>query len=219
VNFQALARKPFKVIAFFLLGLILSLGWWSLAIAGNRPESAYLPVSLLAVMGGFLPALVIIAIMHFAKANRKSRLRLKSLGILGFVAYPILITVFYFSQLLTAQPSMDLKWLFHPAILVFNLMAVLVIGPIADCLGIKARVTNTLKEKFPTNQGKLIALFTYWIWHLPLIFLNGSALSALGFSNGFLGGYLLTILMISYFLSWGYDRERRLVLFTALKHY
>lgn len=219
MSFHVLARKFFKTISLLFLGSLISLGWWSLANAGNRPANFYLSVSLWVVLGGFLPALMGIVVMHRAKRAKKNRLRFTPWGILVFNAYPALITALYFSQLLTPQPLVNPKWFFHPVVLVFNLMAVLMIGPLGDCLGYKARVLQTIKAIFPTHQGKLIVLFSWWIWHLPFIFLNGSALSALEFSNSFLAGYLLTILVISYFLSWGYDHERRLVLFTAFKHY
>ncbi len=219
MNHSLMTQKSFKVLVRLVLGLIISLGWWSLAAAGSRPDRTNLWVSLLIVLGGFLPALIAIGLIKLTRGIQPTRLAVNFWGVMGFAAYPVLITSFYFHQLLTGQLPSRLVGLFHPAVLVFNLMAALLIGPIGDYLGFKDRATEYLRAKFPQKQGKLIALLTWWAWHWPFIFLNGSALSALGLSDGLLAAYLATILVLSYFLSWGYDRKRRLVLLTAFKHY
>jgi hypothetical protein len=219
MNIQVLARKPKKIVFYMLINLMISLVWWYLAIASNHPARPNFSLSLLIVLGGFLPASFGIAILYRLMRVKETKLNLSLWAILAFNAYPILTTLFYFSRIMVDQPVRTMEWLNHPVFLVINLMAVLLIGPAADSFGLKTWATETLKAKSPTNLGKHIVIFIWWIWHLPFIFLNGSALRALGFSNGFLGAYLLTILMVSYLLSWGYDRKQRLVLFTAYKHF
>lgn len=221
MNIQVLARKPKKIVFYMLINLMISLVWWYLAIASNHPARPNFSLSLLIVLGGFLPASFGIAILYrlMRVKDKETKLGFNIWAILALTSYPNLITLFYFFRIMMDHPFRTADWFYHPAFLVLNLMAVLLIGPAADFFGLKTWATETLKAKSPTNLGKHIVIFIWWIWHLPFIFLNGSALRALGFSNGFLGAYLLTILMVSYLLSWGYDRKQRLVLFTAYKHF
>jgi hypothetical protein len=111
-----------------------------------------------------------------------------------------------------------MRVLIHPAVLIFNLMAVLLIGPLADLTGVKEQAVGSLKRRLPKQSGKWVLLVIWWLWHLPFIFVNGSVLARLHFSNGTLALYLVTVLGLSYLFTWGYDRKRRRVVIASWRH-
>ncbi|MFW5713835.1 MAG: hypothetical protein ACOCYU_04115, partial [Brevefilum sp.] len=194
MNHQATNQNANKFVLLMVAGIILSLVWWYLAVTGIHSKQIDVSLSLLIVLGGFLPAAIGIVLLNAVKHEKGKTFKNHPWVIIAFVSYPVLIMFVYFSQIFTGQWDIPPDWIYHPGLLIFNLMAVLLIGPIGDSLGFKAHATDYLKAKFPTNKGKLIAIFSWWVWHLPFIFLNGSALSALNFLNSFLAAYLLTIL-------------------------
>jgi hypothetical protein len=219
MNLQMHHQKSTRVVSIMVLGVFLSLVWWYLAMTGNPSTRPDLTISIISVLGGFLPAAVGIWMLKAANISKKMTSCISFWGMLVFISYPGLITILFLTQTFMDHPNVAPAWFYHPGVLTFNLMAVLLIGPIADSLGLKARMSEFLKAEYSAKQGKFILIFCWWVWHLPFIFLNGSALAAMNFPNSLMAAYLVTILGVSWLLSWGYDRERRLVLFTAMKHF
>jgi hypothetical protein len=202
MNFQAPYRKSSQAVILMAVGIIFSLAWWVLATIGDHSACSNITLCLISVLGGFLPAAIGLLLLKIIKWGSNLPLEVKPGRMLAFSIYPILITFLFLLQMMMDQPILAPDWFYQPGVLMINLMAVLLIGPIGDSLGVKDRVINWTEGAFPTKGRKWLLMFTWWVWHLPFVFINGSALVALNFPNILLAAYLLTILIISWLMSW-----------------
>ncbi len=202
MNLQEPYRKSTQAVLLIAIGIIFSLVWWVLASTGDSFACPDLTRCLISVLGGFLPAALGLLVLKSMKRRINPSSEIKLGRMLAFASYPILVTILFLSQMMMDQPALEAAWFYHPGVLTVNLMAVLLIGPIGDRFGDKNWVTNATTEELPTNQGKIVLIFTWWAWHLPFIVINGSALVALNFPNILMAAYLLTILTISWLMSW-----------------
>jgi hypothetical protein len=211
--------SPFLILG---VGWVLSILWWVLALLSGGAGQEAFPQSLLAALGGFVPALVGLLVMQAARGRvRKKPTRAAGWTwvVAGLVAlYPLLVVALLVWEFFQPLSAGLMRVLTHPAMLVFNLMAVLLIGPVADLTGLKEQTVRSLKQRLPKRAGKPILLVNWWLWHLPFIFVNGSVLARLHFSNGILALYLVTVLGVSYLFTWGYDRKRRRVVVASWRH-
>ncbi len=205
------------------LFLLLSGFWYGLAlILGETHPTTRLNQAGI-ILGGFLPAMAGLLLLRCIQAARKKARRLNLAWIIIPGIYPLFVSGALIADLFMRLPAglpAGLKaWMEHPLLLAFNLMAVLLVGPIADITGLKDRLIAGMKKDLPHSKEKWIGALFWWLWHIPFIFVNGTALAGLNISELLLGGYLLVTLGLSFFFTWGYDRKRRQVLLTAIKHY
>ncbi len=212
--------SPFLLLG---VGLVLSFLWWALALLAGNPGQESLPLSLLVTLGGFIPALMALLVARAARGKPKARAeqpaRRTGWAMAGLVAlYPLAVVVLLAWGLFQPLSPGLTRILTHPALLIFNLMAVLLVGPVADLTGLKEQTVGSLKRRLPNQSGKGVLLVIWWLWHLPFIFVNGSVLAKLHFSDWTLALYLITVLGVSYLFSWGCDRKRRRVVIAARRH-
>jgi len=63
-------------------------------------------------------------------------------------------------------------------------------------------LVGSVLNRFCAHLGKGIALTVWWLWQLPLIFINGSVLLLYNFSNLLMLFYLVTVLSLSGWMFW-----------------
>lgn len=214
------SRRSLRIITF---GLLLAAVWWGAAALSDSTGSATLPQSLWGALGGFLLALAamwVISAQRNRTPHKKARVP-KSIwgGPLLAMLYPLSVILWLAFDLSGQVFAVTTQWLTGPVFLMLNLAAVLLIGPLANLTGWASSIAAWARQAFPRQGGKLFLGLIWWLWHLPFIFINGTALARLHFSGLWLALYLGTVLGISYLFTWGYDKKRRDVLSTAFKHF
>lgn len=201
--------------------LAIGFGWvlstiWLVAAAGWESLTF---LSLIVTTAGFPLAMLIIWLLSRERIwkaftgilNQKNLMTWILVGIL----YPLVTLLWISFEVMGFTPQEDFSWVTHPALLVYNLTAVLVISAMVHLTDEKARFSKQLVKIFPCGNGRLIPSLIWWLCHLPFIFVNGTAINRLDFPNFWLSLYLLTVLTVSFFISWGNDKERRDISSTA----
>jgi len=139
MNLQRYHQKSTRVVSIMVLGVFLSLVWWYLAMTGNPSTRPDLTISIINMLGGFLPSAVGIWMLKAVNISKKMTSWISFSGMLVFVSYPSMITILFLTQTFMDHPIVPPAWFYHPGVLTFNLMAVLLIGPIADSLGLRSQ--------------------------------------------------------------------------------
>jgi hypothetical protein len=204
-----------KLSFYFLLSGL----WYGLAVILGEIHPATRLGYAVVILGGFLPAAAGLLMM---KRIRRKRERSTNLSLAWFVLtgiYPLFISGWLITSFLIRLPAGLTAWIEHPIFLTLNLMAVLLVGPIAEITGLKDCLISRMKKDSTNQMGKWVVVFFWWLWHIPFLFVNGTALARFNLSDFMLGVYLLGILGLSFFLTWGYNQKRRQVLLTAIRHY
>lgn len=185
---QPVADSPKKFYWYLGDGGLLALFWWGLAMANDPLASAHLWPSLVTAVGGLVLAAPILIWLNALKPADSKNSKKASFWITLSILYPLaLFGLFVWSQL-SATPVQWLAFLTHPGILTVNLAACLLVG--------------TLLNHYEAHLHRGISMAAWWLWHLPLIFINGSALLHYHFSNLLMFLYLATVLSLSFWLAW-----------------
>ncbi len=167
-------------------GGLLSLLWCGLALAADPLWETHLLSALLTAFAGFVPAVAGLLWLdgHTGRQPGQIHPKVGSTWLAISLLYPLaMLGGFVWAS---SQPApLLLNIITQPLLLIFNLAASLLIG----------RILMT----FDFHKG--LSLAAWWLWHLPLIFINGAALLQLNFSNLLMSLYLVTILTLSFVLS------------------
>ena len=197
------------------LGWVLAIFWW--AAAGQWKQGSI--ENVFTTFGGFPLALLAVWLLSLRKnkPNGAPYSKQKSLLTWLFLAflYPLVTLIWFSCEIFSIAPMEDFSWLTHPALLVFNLFAVLFIGPLINWMGRDRRLSKQLRKAFTCGNGSVIPAVLWWLWHLPFIFVNGAVLNHIQYSPLWFTLHLLTVLCISFILTWLTNKERREVSSTA----
>lgn len=208
-------QRTSRMLITISLGLILAIIW---GVAAGQWESLNFE-NLVITLGGFPLALLAIVSLPRQKVsqtnpqhgNKKSLLTWLFLAFL----YPLVVLLWLCFEVFSITPIENFSWLTHTFLLVFNLFAALFFGPLINQLSEDWHLANQLRENFIFENGRLIPALLWWLWQLPFIFVNGAVLNQIQFPLFWLALYLLTVLVISFFLTWVKSKERREVSSTA----
>jgi hypothetical protein len=188
MNARTVKNFPEKMYWYLGDGALLSLFWWGLAQANDPLASAHRWPSLVIALGGFVLATPILILLNTSKFTKPQNRKSASIGLAPSILFPLaLLGLFVWDQF---GPSATgwLTVLAHPGMLTINLTASLLIG--------------TILNRFGSHLGKGLAWPIWWLWQLPLIFINGSVLLHYHFSNLLMFFYLATVLILSAWLFW-----------------
>ena len=177
---------PEKAFWFLGAGGFLSLIWWGLALASDPLAKIHSWPSLVITIGGFILALPGLIWLKNSKPINKHNGKTAPFWLTLSILYPLALLVLFIRRNLGSSALGWLAFLTHPAMLTINLAACLLIGPILNRFG------------GHLNRGVVWAV--WWLWQLPLIFINGSALLQYHFSNLLMFLYLATVLSLSFWL-------------------
>jgi hypothetical protein len=167
-------------------GGLLSLLWCSIALATDPHWQGHLLTALLTTLGGFIPALAGLLWLdgHTGGQSVQGKRKFNSLWLAISLLYPLAM-LGGFAWASNQPAPLLINIITQPLLLIFNLTASLLIGHIL------------MTFNFP----KGLTLAAWWLWQLPLIFINGTVLRQLHFSNLLMLLYLVTILALSFALS------------------
>ena len=185
---QTVTDSPKKLYWYLGDGGLLALFWWGLAMANDPLVSAHRWPSLIIALGGFVLAAPILIWLNTAKPAGPQSGKNASLWLTLSMLYPLALFGLFVWNQLGASPVEWLAFLTHPVMLTVNLTACLLVG--------------TLLNRFSAKLNRGISMTAWWLWHLPLIFINGSVLLHYHFSNLLMFLYLATVLALSFWLAW-----------------
>lgn len=200
---------------------VISLGWVIATIiwvAAGQWKSFTLQ-NMTVSLGGFPLALLAVVLLprpNSSPANPRHG-NPESLLTWLFLAflYPLVTLLWLWFEVFSVAPMEDFSWLTHPALLVFNCFAVLIIGPLANRVSENVPLTKQLRKAFICGNGRFIPALLWWLWHLPFIFVNGTVLNHMQYPPCWFALYMLNVLCISFFLTWLRNKEHREVSSTA----
>jgi hypothetical protein len=181
---QSAASHPNKMDWLLGAGGLLALLWCCLALVADPQWQTHLwPILLVTLAGFILPLAGLLWLKGHADTSPGKSINLwLALSLL----YPLaMLGLFIWASL---HPALTLLTIItHPLLLALNLAASLLIG--------------ALLNRWDKQIPKGLALATWWLWQLPLVFINGSALGQYHFSILLMILYLVTTLTVSFGLS------------------
>jgi hypothetical protein len=212
MNSQTQKRHMVSRFRFIGAGIVLSTIWWVLSVSKMEQLQLEMLESGAIAIGGFIPAVIGMLWIGSKVSTDKKQAKASSektwIWVILSLVYPVGIMAALIWNTVDPIPWLT-RLLTHLAILILNLTAVFLIGPFMSMSDLTEKFGTLSKRNVSGKVGELILFVAWWLWHLPFIFLNGNALSKLNFSTPLLSLYLGSILLLSYFITWGDDSDLR----------
>jgi membrane protease YdiL (CAAX protease family) len=194
-----------RTFAIFVVGtLAFSWGLWALLFLNLLPSST---LDILARVGGFGPlvgALVALyatgrSVRGWLRSNVRIRIPLRWFG-WALVLPPLFIGLAGVVHVVAFGASIDLDainplWFYPVAVVV-----VFLVGGGQEELGWRGFALPALQQRFSALAASISVGLVWFVWHLPLFFLPGSAQSNLP-----LVPYIVAVLSASIILTWLYN--------------
>ncbi|HMA60141.1 MAG TPA: type II CAAX endopeptidase family protein [Halanaerobiales bacterium] len=173
--------KKYQVLSFISFTYLFSWGLWTYLLITQEVNSI---TQWLIIIGGFGPLFGALMTNYFSGGKEKiinwfktiinKNFNLKS--IIFAVIYPLvvaflvymLINTFDFNHLIR---KIDTRWYLYP----LNLLTIMFFGGGQEEFGWRGFVLPNLLDKFNPFTASLIVGGIWFIWHLPLIFIEGTA--------------------------------------------
>ncbi len=223
---ELVERFPWRFIA-----IAFGISWtcWFFVALTGRNIFTDLEVGIVAVLGGFGPAIAGIIMVY--RTNDQAFIRdywqrvfdLKRIGGVWFLPilllYPatVLLTFLLTGIQLDVSPLMEM--LRNPGVLVTTVIFVFIFGPFSEELGWRDYALDWLQARYSAFVSSVILGVIWWAWHLPLIAVAGSFLNENGTDPVFLMGYLYVVIIYSVLFTWVYNNNARSVLAIILLHF
>lgn len=219
----------YRPFIFFLLAFFITwMNGFILAAQSSAGEEKSIINLLLAYLGPFIAALILILISgrQFRTDFRKritgiSLIKLKYLPLTVFLA-PLAIFLSILISIIFGQPAEQLR--FAEAFKVFDgelilSMIILALVPVLEELGWRGYGVDSLASKFNLFNTSLIFGTLWGLWHLPVFFIRGSYQGGLWdahplFAVNFFAGIFPLAVIINYL----YYKNNRSILLIALFH-
>jgi FtsH-binding integral membrane protein len=181
---QSATSHPSKKYWFLGAGGLLTLLWCCLTLIADPQWQAHLWPILLVTLAGFL--LCLAGLLLVKDQAEDPTTKNSNLWFALSLLYPLtMVGLFIWASLHTSATLS--KIITHPLLLVLNMTASLLIG----------FFLNRWNNQVPKGLNSI----AWWLWQLPLVFINGTALGQYHFSNLLMILYLITILTVSFGLS------------------
>ena len=219
-------------MTFYLLTFAITWGLWiPAALSGQElSQSAWMIPYFL---GGFAPSIAGIILTYrgaggeerrdfWRRAVQFSRI---SPGWQAFIwlVFPLVFGASIAVDWLTSGslPGMDLlsQSAKNPLILVGTILFLLIAGPISEELGWRGYALDRLQARRSPLAASLILGALWWLWHLPLFFIHGTAHFEWGLFSLNALVFLLVAFPQSIIMTWVYNHNRRSILAAILLHF
>ncbi len=219
-------------MAFYLLTFAITWGLWvPAALSGqNISQSAWMIVYFL---GGFGPSIAGIILTYRAASRQERRdfwLRAVQFSRISpgwqafiWLVYPLVFGVSIALDWLTSGslPGTDLlsQAAVNPLILPGTILFLLIAGPVSEELGWRGYALDRLQAHRSPLSASLILGALWWLWHLPLFFIRGTAHYEWGLFSLNALVFLLVAFPQSVLMTWTYNHNRRSILAAILLHF
>ncbi len=214
---------------FILIAFGISWTCWFFVALTGRDIFADLEVGIVAVLGGFGPAIA--GILMIYRTNDQAVIRdywrrvfdlgrIKPVWFLPILLlYPVTVLAAHLinGTAVDASPLADL--LSNPGYLMTTVIFVFIFGPFSEELGWRDYALDWLQARYSAFASSIVLGVIWWAWHLPLIAVEGSFLNETGSDPVFLAGYLYTVILYSVLFTWVYNNNQRSVLAIILLHF
>ena len=218
-----------RISAFFAIAVGFSWLFWMPAafIDQNIMNSPWI---ILLYAGGLGPALAGIILTYLNKDPLFRRdywsrvFNIKRIGglwyLVIFLAYPIINMLISFiddGQILLTETGAEL--LAEPVRIVPFILFLFIFGPFPEELGWRGYALDGLQERMNPAAASLL-LGTVWaIWHIPLFLMKGTFQYELGFMSAAFWQFIISAILISFFITWIYNNNQRSILSASLFHF
>ncbi|MGF1507848.1 MAG: CPBP family intramembrane metalloprotease [Chloroflexi bacterium] len=213
---------------FVLLTYAISWSLWALIAAAGLDINTNLTVGLLYAVGGFGPAIAGLALTpedhrtFWERVLNPGRIRpVWWLPVL--LIFPVTLLLSYGIVGIVLPGAADLSGAGEffgrsPALVVSTILFIALIGPISEEPGWRGYALDWLQERHSPLVASLILAVLWWLWHMPLIAVNGAFLDG-AVSAVFLAGYFGTVLLYTVLFTWIYNNTQRSVLAAIAIHF
>ncbi len=202
--------------------------WFFVALTG-RNIFTDLEVGIVAVLGGFGPAVAGIIMVYrtddqaFIRDYWRRVFDLRRIGAIWFLPilflYPVTVLLTFLLTGIELDASPLAEILRNPGVLVTTVIFVFIFGPFSEELGWRDYALDWLQARYSAFVSSVILGVIWWAWHLPLIAVAGSFLNENGTDPVFLAGYLYVVIIYSVLFTWVYNNNERSVLAIILLHF
>ncbi len=202
--------------------------WFFVALTG-RNIFTDLEVGIVAVLGGFGPAISGIIMVYrtndpvFIRDYWRRVFDLRRIGAIWFLPilflYPATVLLTFLLTGIELDASPLAAMLANPGVLVTTVIFVFIFGPFSEELGWRDYALDWLQARYSAFVSSIILGVIWWAWHLPLLAVTGSFLYENGRDPVFLASYLYVVLLYSVLFTWVYNNNNRSVLAIILLHF
>ncbi|MFW6214259.1 MAG: CPBP family intramembrane glutamic endopeptidase, partial [Spirochaetota bacterium] len=93
------------------------------------------------------------------------------------------------------------------------------LGPLSEEIGWRGFALPHLQSRRGPVAATLIVGLTWWAWHIPLFFMEGTLHATQGVLSAFSVGYLITVLSYAVFFTWLYNQTRKSIWIAIIAHF
>jgi membrane protease YdiL (CAAX protease family) len=215
-------------------GLTFGLSWvlWiAAAVSGQDVTATAWGIPF--ILGGFGPSVAGIYMIRRTrgkKARRDFWRRVVDVRRISFgwylVIFPIFPGVFAATLLVNGllgggQPELNTlsQVAANPTMLLGMIIIGLMGGPLSEELGWRGFALEALQERWSPLVSSAILAPIWWIWHLPLFFVETTTHYSWGLGTPSFWLFAAQILPLSVLFTWGYNRNGRSILAAVLLHF
>jgi len=118
-------------------------------------------------------------------------------------------------------PQMDYVTLLknQPAEIPMFIIMMMIGGPLAEELGWRGILLDTLQKKWSPLVSSLVLFVIWWLWHLPLFFLPGTSHNGWGLFTDMFWLFALNVFLLTILMTLAYNANRGSVLAAILVHF
>ncbi len=224
--------KNFSALKFILLTYAFSWIMMGVPIL-NGQSSKDFPAILFYIIGGCGPSLIAL-IFVFRTFNPEERrvfwgrvvnpCRVKpAWWIISLVVIPMFMFLGAWVNTLLGgtAPQMDYFNLLktRPAEIPVFLIMMMIGGPLAEELGWRGILLKTFQKKWSVPVSTLVLFLIWWLWHLPLFFLQGTSHFAWGVFTDMFWLFTMNVFLLSILMTIAHNTNQSSVLIVILIHF
>ena len=223
-------NKKYRPVLYFALAFLITwINGFIIAAQSHQGGDKNIINLLLAYMGPYIAALIMMYIFHNKEFRADFRKRIYSIKLIkpGYLPFTVLflpaaMLISILISIAFGQPSEQLRLaeefkIFDGEVILSMILLVLV--PFLEELGWRGYAVDSLSQRFNLFKTSLIFAVLWGIWHLPVFFIAGSYQSSLwGQHPLFAINFFVGIFPLSFIINYLYYKNKRSILLVAFFH-